>query len=119
MAFPDLGYRRCQDVWLKPVEVHDTTVSGDKIVKIDTFMLLVVQGDTVEFYIHDGTRRGRGPAGGHEDMQNFERYCLIVKHWFYIRPQIRQFQDAVKAWMQDADPTILEYARVNGAPASP
>ena len=109
MALPDLGYRKCLDAWGKPVEVHDTVTSGDKVVKIDTFMLLVVRGDTVEFYIHDGSLRVQGPAGGHEDMKNFERYCLGIKHWFYIQPQIRQFQDAVRAWVQNQDLTVLTF----------
>jgi hypothetical protein len=109
----DLGYRQCRDHWVKPVEIHDTVVSGDKVVVINTSMLFCVTAQTIGFFIHDGSLRARGIVVVPDDITVFERYCLSIKHWFYIRPQIKQFQEAVRSWTQEGGELGLKFSELN------
>jgi len=95
----ELGYRLVGAVWAKPVEIHDTTLSGDKRVDINVITLFAfVPTRTVGFYIQNGSLRVRGAVNTAEEVACFEQFCLGIKHWFYILPQIKQFQDDVKNW---------------------
>lgn len=110
----ELGYRQCRDHWVKPVDIHDTVMSGDKLITINTSMLFCTTAQIIGFYIHDGSLRARGVVEVTDDITVFERYCLSIKHWFYIQPQIKQFQEAIRSWTQEGRELSLKFSELTG-----